>query len=29
MRFEGSKIAEEWESFDELVILQQIGALPE
>ncbi len=29
MRFEGSKIAEEWESFDGLVMLQQIGALPE
>ena len=28
-RFEGTKIAEEWESFDELVMLQQIGALPE
>jgi predicted ester cyclase len=29
MRFEGSKIADEWESFDGLVMLQQIGALPE
>ena len=29
MRFEGTKIAEEWENFDELVMLQQIGAIPE
>jgi predicted ester cyclase len=29
MRFEGSKIAEEWESFDELLMLRQIGAMPE
>ena len=28
-RFEGTKIAEEWENFDELVMLQQIGAIPE
>ena len=28
MRFEGSKIAEEWESFDEMAMLQQIGAMP-
>ena len=25
-RFEGTKIAEEWESFDELQMMQQIGA---
>ncbi len=29
MRFEGPKIAEEWESFDEMAMLQQIGAMPE
>ena len=28
-RFEGTKIAEEWEVFDELGMLQQIGAVPE
>ena len=28
-RFEGTKIAEEWENFDELGMLQQIGAIPE
>ena len=28
MRFEGSKIAEEWESFDEVAMLQQIGEMP-
>ena len=28
-RFEGGKIAEEWEVFDELRMLQQIGAVPE
>ncbi len=29
MRFEGTKIAEEWESFDEVAMLKQIGAFPE
>ncbi len=29
MRFEGSKIAEEWESFDEVAMLRQIGEMPE
>ena len=29
MRFEGTKIAEEWESFDEVAMLKQIGAMPE
>ncbi len=28
-RFEGTKIAEEWEVFDELAMLKQIGAMPE
>lgn len=28
-RFEGGKIAEEWEVFDELRMLQQMGAIPE
>ena len=28
-RFQGAKIAEEWEVFDELKMLQQIGAVPE
>ena len=28
-RFRGTKIAEEWEVFDELRMLQQIGAVPE
>ena len=28
-RFEGTKIAEEWEVFDELRMLQQIGVVPE
>ncbi len=28
-RFEGTKIAEEWEVFDELEMLKQIGAMPE
>ena len=28
-RFEGGKIAEEWEVFDELLMLQQIGAVQE
>ncbi len=28
-RFEGTKIAEEWENFDELGMLRQIGAIPE
>ena len=28
-RFEGTKIAKEWEVFDELVMLQRIGAIPE
>ena len=28
VRVEGEKIAEEWESFDELGMLQQIGAIP-
>ena len=28
-RFQGAKIAEEWEVFDELRMLQQIGAVPE
>ena len=28
-RFEGTKIAEEWETFDELRMLQQIGVVPE
>ena len=27
-RFEGTKIAEEWEVFDELAMLQQIGVVP-
>ena len=29
MRFEGTKIAEEWEVFDELAMLKQLGAIPE
>ena len=29
MRFEGTKIAEEWEVFDELAMLKEIGAIPE
>ena len=29
MRFEGPKIAEEWEVFDEMAMLKQIGAAPE
>ena len=29
MRFEGTKIAEEWEVFDEMGMLKQIGAIPE
>jgi len=29
VRLKGSKITEKWESFDELVMLQQIGVLPE
>ncbi len=29
MRFEGTKVAEEWEVFDELAMLTQIGAMPE
>jgi len=29
MRFEGTKIAEEWEVFDQLAMLKQIGAIPE
>ena len=29
MRFEGNKIAEEWELFDELAMLKQIGVVPE
>ncbi len=29
MRFEGTKIAEEWESFDELAMLRQIGVMPD
>ena len=29
MRFEGTKIAEEWEVFDEVAMLKQIGAFPE
>ena len=29
MRFEGAKIAEEWEIFDEMEMLRQIGASPE
>ena len=29
MRFEGAKIAEEWEVFDEMEMLKQIGASPE
>jgi predicted ester cyclase len=29
MRFEGTKIAEEWEVFDELEMLKQVGAIPE
>ena len=28
-RFEGTKIAEEWEVFDEVAMLRQIGAFPE
>ena len=28
-RFEGTKIAERWENFDELRMLQQIGVIPE
>ncbi len=27
-RFEGGKIVEEWENFDELAMMQQIGAIP-
>ncbi len=27
-RFEGGKIAEEWESFDQLSMMEQIGAVP-
>lgn len=29
MRFEGTKIAEEWEFFDELAMLKQVGAITE
>jgi predicted ester cyclase len=29
MRFEGTMIAEEWEVFDELEMLKQVGAIPE
>ena len=29
MRFEGAKIAEEWEVFDEMEMLKQVGAIPE
>jgi len=29
MRFEGTKIAEEWEVFDELAMLKQIRSIPE
>ncbi len=29
MRFEGARIAEEWEVFDEVAMLKQIGAFPE
>ncbi len=29
MRFEGARIAEEWEVFDEMEMLKQIGAIPE
>ena len=29
MRFEGPRIAEEWESFDEVAMLKQIGVMPE
>ena len=27
-RFEGGQVVEEWESFDELAMMQQIGAIP-
>lgn len=27
-RFEGGKLVEEWENFDELAMMQQIGAVP-
>ena len=29
MRFEGTKTAEEWESFDEMEMLKQIGVISE
>ena len=29
MRFEGAKIAEEWELLDEMAMLKQVGAIPE
>ena len=29
MRFEGPRVAEEWESFDEVGMLKQIGVMPE
>ena len=29
MRFEGPRVAEEWESFDEVAMLKQIGVMPE
>lgn len=29
MRFEGTKVAEEWEFFDELAMLKQVGAITE
>ena len=28
MRFEGTRIAEEWEVFDEMEMLKQVGAIP-
>ena len=28
VRFENGKFAEEWENFDELAMMQQIGAMP-
>ncbi len=28
VRYEGGKMAEEWENFDELAMMQQVGAIP-